>query len=342
MSINNQNKKITTLPIAVTMGEPAGIGGELVCMAWARYRKDLPPIVLIDDPIRIKKLGETIKCPVKVIPVSKAIEAIEIWPKAIPVIPLSLKKPVVPGRLDSSNSSAVIASLDKAINLTLNGETKGIVTNPISKSILYSKRFKDPGHTEYLARATKASVAPVMMLVGPELRVVPVTIHTSLANAVRSLCIDDIVHCAIQSADSLYRDFGIDSPKIAISALNPHAGENSAFGNEEISIIKPAIEIIKAKGINVKGPSAADTLFNSEARQKYDAVICMYHDQALIPVKMLDFYRTVNMTLGLPIVRTSPDHGTALDIAGTGQANPTSFIEALKLASFIYSKRQKK
>ena len=342
MSSNNKNKKIGSSPIAVTMGEPAGIGGELVCMAWARCAQDLPPIVLIDDPIRIEKLGETIKCPVKVISISKAIEALEIWPEAIPVIPLSLNRSVIPGRLDPSNSPAVIASLDKAINLTVTGETKGLVTNPIHKSILYSKKFIDPGHTEYLARATKASVNPVMMLVGPELRVVPVTIHTSLANAVSSLCIDDIVHCASLSADSLYRDFGIDSPRIVISALNPHAGENGAFGEEEISIIKPAIDIIKAKGINVKGPSAADTLFNPQARKSYDAVICMYHDQALIPVKMLDFHKSVNITLGLPIIRTSPDHGTALDIAGTGQANPTSFIEALKLASFISSKRKNK
>jgi|TARA_B110000116_G_scaffold116680_1_gene101277 4-hydroxythreonine-4-phosphate dehydrogenase len=340
MTNNNLIKKTVTLPIAVTMGEPAGIGGELMCLAWASNAQDLPPIVLIDDPLRIEQLGETIKCPVKVIAISKAIEAVEIWPEAIPVIPLSLNKPVIPGILDPSNSSAVIASLDKAIKLTVTGETKGLVTNPIHKSVLYGKKFKDPGHTEYLARATKANVNPVMMLVGPNLRVVPVTIHTSLSNAVKNLCIDDIVHCASLSADSLNRDFGIDQPRLAISALNPHAGENGAFGHEEISIIKPAIDIIKAKGINVKGPSAADTLFNPQARQNYDVVICMYHDQALIPIKMLDFHRSVNMTLGLPIVRTSPDHGTALDIAGTGQANPTSFIEAVKLASFISSKRE--
>lgn len=328
-------------PIAVTMGEPAGIGGEIACLAWARHAAELPPLVLIDDPDRIADLAGVIGCPVTVKTVSVAEDAVAVWPGAIPVLPLTLPAPVEPGRIEPANAPAVIESIDRAIALAASGEVAALVTNPIQKSALYAAGFSEPGHTEYLAKATKTDSAPVMMLAGPELRVVPVTIHSSLADAIGNLRREDIVHCATVTARALRDDFGIARPRLAVAALNPHAGEDGAMGTEEATVIAPAIAEIRAAGIEVSGPSAADTLFHAEARRNYDAVICMYHDQALIPLKTLDFHRSVNVTLGLPIIRTSPDHGTALDIAGTGRANPTSFVEAVKLAAFLAGQRQR-
>jgi 4-hydroxythreonine-4-phosphate dehydrogenase len=328
------------LPIAVTMGEPAGIGGEIACLAWDRHASELPPLLLIDDPERIAALAGVIGQALNIKTVSSAADAMAVWPDAIPILPVSLAAPVEPGRVNQANAPAVVASLDRAIALALNHEVAALVTNPIQKSVLYNAGFSEPGHTEYLAKATHAEGAPVMMLAGPELRVVPVTIHTSLADAARGLRREDIVHCAMVTAAALRRDFGIARPRLAVSALNPHAGEGGALGREEIDIIEPAVEEIRARGIEVRGPAAADTLFHPEARQTYDAALCMYHDQALIPLKMLDFHRSVNITLGLAIIRTSPDHGTALDIAGTGRANPSSFMEAVKLASLLATRRR--
>lgn len=327
-------------PIAVTMGEPAGIGGEIACLAWALHAAELPPLVLIDDPVRIANLAGIIGHPVTVETVSNGADAVAAWPAALPVLPLTLPAPVEPGRIDPANAPAVIASIDRAIALVESGGAAALVTNPIQKSVLYAAGFSAPGHTEYLAKVTKSDSAPVMMLAGPELRVVPVTIHTSLADAVGSLRTEDIIHCARVTAEALRLDFGIARPRLAIAALNPHAGEDGALGNEEVSIIAPAVAKIRAAGIDASGPAAADTLFHAQARRNHDAVICMYHDQALIPLKTLDFHRSVNVTLGLPIVRTSPDHGTALDIAGTGRADPTSFMEAVKLAAFLAVRRQ--
>jgi 4-hydroxythreonine-4-phosphate dehydrogenase len=326
-------------PIAVTMGEPAGIGGETACLAWVRHANELPPLLLIDDPNRIAGMADIIGSPVSVESVSSAADAVAVWPDAIPVLPLPVRAPVEPGRLNPANAPAVIASLDRGIALVERGEAAALVTNPIQKSVLYAAGFNEPGHTEYLAKVTNAAGPPVMMLIGPELRVVPVTIHTSLANAAATLRAADIVHCALVTAAALHRDFGIARPRLAVSALNPHAGEDGAMGSEEATVIAPAITEIRAAGIDVRGPAAADTLFHREARRNYDAVICMYHDQALIPLKTLDFHRSVNVTLGLPIVRTSPDHGTALDIAGTGRADPTSFVEAAKLAALLAARR---
>ena len=327
-------------PVAVTMGEPAGVGGEIACLAWAHHAAELPPLLLIDDPARIANLAKIIGAPIKIETVSNASDAMSVWPDAIPILPIPLTASVVPGRIDPANARAVIASLDRAIELALTGDVAALVTNPIQKRVLYDAGFSEPGHTEYLAKRTQADGAPVMMLAGPQLRVVPVTIHKSLADAARTLQSADIVHCALVTAKALQRDFGIARPRLAIAALNPHAGEDGALGSEEAAVIEPAVVEIKAAGIDVSGPAAADTLFHPEARSNYDAAICMYHDQALIPLKMLDFHRSVNITLGLPIIRTSPDHGTALDIAGTGRANPTSFIEAVKLAAFLAARRQ--
>jgi 4-hydroxythreonine-4-phosphate dehydrogenase len=322
------------------MGEPAGIGGEIACLAWVNHASELPPLMLIDDPGRIAALSTAIGQPLNIKTIARAAEAVEAWPDALPILPVPLAAPAELGRIDPANAPAVIASLDRAIALALNDEVAALVTNPIQKSVLYNAGFSAPGHTEYLAEATHAQGAPVMMLAGPELRVVPVTIHRSLADAARTLRREDIVHCAVVTAAALQRDFAIAQPRLAVSALNPHAGEGGALGREESDIIEPAVAEIRARGIEVHGPAAADTLFHPEARQTYDAAICMYHDQALIPLKMLDFHRSVNITLGLPIIRTSPDHGTALDIAGTGQANPSSFIEAVKLASLLAARRR--
>jgi 4-hydroxythreonine-4-phosphate dehydrogenase len=322
------------------MGEPAGIGGEIACLAWVRHAAELPPFVLIDDPDRIVNLAKVIGDPVSVETVANAADAAAIWPEVLPVLPLNLPAPVEPSRINPANAQAVIASLDHGIALVESGGAAALVTNPVQKSVLYAAGFSEPGHTEYLAKATNADSAPVMMLASPELRVVPVTIHASLAEAIGNLRTEDIVHCALVTAQALRRDFGIVRPRLAVAALNPHAGENGALGNAEATVIAPAVAKIRAAGIDVSGPAAADTLFHPAARQNHDAVICMYHDQALIPLKTLDFHRSVNVTLGLPIIRTSPDHGTALDIAGTGRADPTSFVEAVKLAAFLADRRQ--
>ena len=330
--MNNSSSPSTTssaLPIAVTMGEPAGIGGEIACLAWAQQADSIPPIFLIDDPERIINLSQIIKHKIKVKTIKRAAQALDVWPESIPILPISLNSPVTPGKVDTSNASCVISSLDLAIKLVENGEAAALITNPIQKSALRSAGFREPGHTEYLAKATNARNKPVMMLSGPELRVVPVTIHMPLIEAARSLNTDDIIHCSVVTAVALKQYFNIADPRLTIAGLNPHAGENGLFGDQELKLITPAIDKIREKGIRVHGPSPADTIFHSEARKNYDAVICMYHDQALIPLKMLDFYKSVNITLGLSIIRTSPDHGTALDIAGKGIADPSSFIEAV-------------
>ena len=323
----------SALPIAVTMGEPAGIGGEIACLAWAQQAENIPPIFLIDDPDRIVNLSKIINHKIKVKTINKAEQALEIWPDTIPILPISLNTSVTPGKVNASNASCVMSSLDIAIKLVENGEAAALVTNPIQKSALHLAGFKEPGHTEYLAKATNAKNKPVMMLSGPELRVVPVTIHMPLLEAARSLNTDDIIHCSVVTALALKQYFNIPDPRLIVAGLNPHAGENGVFGDQELNIITPAINNIREKGIKVFGPCPADTIFHAEAREKYDAAICMYHAQALIPLKMLDFYKSVNITLGLSIIRTSPDHGTALDIAGKGIADPRSFIEAVHVAS---------
>ncbi len=219
------------------------------------------------------------------------------------------------------------------------GDAAAVVTNPIHKKVLYDAGFRHPGHTEFLAELTGLATPSIMMLASAELRVVPVTIHQSLRQAIASLRGEDIVHCARVTADALKIDFGIARPRLAISGLNPHAGEDGAMGREEIEIIVPAIARLRAAGLTVMGPLPADTMFHAQARAAYDAAICMYHDQALIPLKTLAFEQGVDVTLGLPIVRTSPDHGTALDIAGSGRANPASLIAAIHMAAEIARRR---
>jgi 4-hydroxythreonine-4-phosphate dehydrogenase len=326
------------IPLALTMGEPAGIGGEIALAAWRRRAEGVPPFFLLDDPERLAALARGLGWTVPITAIAAPEEAGAAFADRLPVLPIALPRPVHPGHGDAGNAGAVIAAIDAAVGFALAGRAAAIVTNPINKQILYSAGFKHPGHTEYLAELA-GGAQPVMMLACPGLRVVPVTIHLPLREAAAALTTDAIISTGRITAAGLRRDFAIARPVLAVAGLNPHAGESGALGREEIDIIMPAIAALRGEGIVAEGPFPADTLFHEAARRRYDAVLCMYHDQALIPLKTIDFDGGVNVTLGLPFIRTSPDHGTAFDIAGTGRANPTSLIAALKLAGEMAARR---
>ena len=311
------------------MGDPAGIGGEIAVKAW-EARRDGFPFVLIDNPERFA--GHDIRV------VSDVHEALDVFSGAMPILPLRLASAPVAGVPDAANSPAIIASIERAVALTRSGETSAVVTSPINKAVLYAAGFAHPGHTEFLAALTGAGL-PVMMLASPMLRVVPVTIHVSLRHALTLLTTDMIVAAARITALALREQFGIPAPRLAVAGLNPHAGESGAMGDEERTIIAPAIAALRGEGIDASGPWPPDTMFTPDARARYDVAICMYHDQALIPIKTLDMTHGVNVTLGLPIIRTSPDHGTAYDIAGKGIADPSSLIAALDLAAQLSRSR---
>jgi 4-hydroxythreonine-4-phosphate dehydrogenase len=322
-------------PLALTMGDPAGIGGELTLRAWQALHRDGPCFMALDDPDRLAALSPDV--PIAMVLSPEA--ARDAFATALPVMPIELAVPPRPGHPDKANAKAVIVSIERAAALCLNGAAGGMVTNPINKAALYDAGFAYPGHTEFLAELTGAHGKQIMMLASPELRVVPVTVHASLRNSIAMLTTDAIVAAAQTAADALQRDFGIARPRLAIAGLNPHAGEQGALGEEETTIIGPAIVALRAAGIDVSGPWSPDTMFTATARTRYDVAICMYHDQALIPLKTLDMDRGVNVTLGLPIVRTSPDHGTAYDIAGKDVANPASLIAAIELAAMLATRR---
>jgi 4-hydroxythreonine-4-phosphate dehydrogenase len=330
---------MTTLPpLALTMGEPAGIGAEIAMAAWRRRAEAMPPFFLLDDVERLDALTRRLGWTVPLQAIAAPEEASAIFPSRLPVLQIALPRPVIPGQPDTGNAGAVIAAIDAAVAFVNAGRAAAIVTNPINKQVLYSAGFKHPGHTEYLAELA-GGIEPVMMLACPELRVVPVTIHLALRAALTALTSEAIVSAGRITAAGLRRDFAIARPVLAVAGLNPHAGESGALGREEIEIIAPAVAALRREDIEVIGPFPADTLFHAAARKRYDAVLCMYHDQALIPIKTVDFDGGVNVTLGLPFIRTSPDHGTAFDIAGTGSANPTSLIAALKLAGEMAARR---
>ncbi len=327
-------------PLALTVGEPSGIGGEIALQAWlARRSSDLSPFFALDDPLRLRRLVETFGWPVDIEAITDPAEAAEVFPRAMPVLPLASPISATPGEPLAANAEAVLESIRQAVTLTRAGRAGAVVTNPIHKGVLYQAGFRHPGHTEYLADLAGLTSRPVMMLAGPSLRVVPVTVHLPLREVVASLTTRDIVHAGKVTARALREDFGVADPRIAVAGLNPHAGEGGTLGQEDAEIITPAVEALRRDGIDTQGPLAADGMFHEAARQGFDAALCMYHDQALIPVKALDFDRTVNVTLGLPFVRTSPDHGTALDIAGSGRASPKSLIAALRLAEQMASAR---
>jgi 4-hydroxythreonine-4-phosphate dehydrogenase len=325
------------------MGEPAGIGGEITLKAWARRDAErLPSFFALDDPARLASIAKSLNLSVPVAPIGAAAEAAALFPRALPVLPLSRAVTTTVGKPERSNAPAVIESITRAVALAQSGAIGGIVTNPIQKAALYGADFKFPGHTEFLASLAGGDAQSVMMLAIEGLRVVPATVHVPVAQVAGALRTTDLVALGKITARALTDDFGIARPRLAVAALNPHAGEDGSIGREEIEIIAPAVEAMRAAGIDAFGPAPADTLFHAAARTKYDAVLCMYHDQALIPLKTLDFDGGVNVTLNLPFVRTSPDHGTALDIAGKGIANPASLIAALRMASTMAETRAKR
>ena len=324
------------------MGDPAGIGGELVLKVWKDNRKFLNPFFVIDDPNRLSSLAKRIGLQIPIETITHPCEAVVAFPNSLPVLKEIIEIEIDPGKPNPRSASAVIRSIDRGIELIIAGQACALVTNPIHKSTLYEQGFTYPGHTEYLAAKISPEVVPVMMLASDQLRVVPVTTHLALSEAIKSLSENAINHCATVTYKALKDDFGLKLPRLAIAGLNPHAGENGHLGNEEKLIITPAVKTLQSKGININGPYPADTLFHEQARKNYDAIICMYHDQALIPLKTIDFDKGVNVTLGLPFVRTSPDHGTAFDIAGTGKANPGSLIAAIHLAQKMAANRQHK
>ena len=319
-------------PLAVTSGEPAGAGAEITLKAWSDARDRLCPFFLLDDPDRLERLVRLIGADVPVRAIDKPDEASAIFKHALPVLPTTFSTPPVPGKLDPANGAAVIAGIERAVRLAREGQCSGVVTNPIQKSALYEAGFGYPGHTEFLAALAGPDVTPVMMLAAPAIRVVPVSIHIPLKQVPEMITTEMIVNKALITAEALKRDFGCKRPRLAIAGLNPHAGEDGTIGTEDRNIIAPAVEALMAQGIEAFGPLSADTMFHAEAREGYDVAFCMYHDQALIPIKTLDFWGGVNITLGLPFIRTSPDHGTALDLAGTGRAHANSMIAALAMA----------
>jgi 4-hydroxythreonine-4-phosphate dehydrogenase len=324
-------------PLALTLGEPAGIGPDITLAAWAnRTALGVPAFYVLADPEylarRAKRLGLDI--PLETVNPANASAA---FVRALPVVPLGLRATAEPGKPDSASAPAAITSIDRAVADVLGGRAAAVVTNPVAKNVLYRAGFSDPGHTEYLAKLSFEQTGdpawPVMMLWSPEVAVVPVTIHVPFKEVPERLTRDLIFETGRVVARDLIGRFGISHPRLAVAGLNPHAGEDGMLGKEDSLVVRPAIERLIADGIDARGPLAADTMFHDAARKTYDAALCMYHDQALIPIKTLAFDHGVNVTLGLPFVRTSPDHGTAFDIAGTGKADPSSLIAALKLAA---------
>lgn len=314
--------------LAVTLGDPDGIGPEIILKAWRRLRDDGPAFAIYADPQRLQAAAELLA-----LPRPESLETLHaartVFADAPPVI-AQASSPSAPG--------AAVASIEAAVAAALSGAAAGVVTAPVSKSRLYDEGFAFPGHTEFIAHLSAdapmtGARGPVMMLAGPELRTALVTIHLGLRDAIDRLSLETIFHAGLVTSQALERDFGLKAPRLAVAGLNPHAGENGALGSEETEIVAPAVARLRAEGVDARGPMPPDTMFHAEARAGYDAALCLYHDQGLIPVKTLDFHGGVNITLGLPLIRTSPDHGTAFDIAGQGLAREDSLVAALRQAS---------
>jgi 4-hydroxythreonine-4-phosphate dehydrogenase len=324
------------------MGDPAGVGPEIIVKAWSALRAEGPRFMVIGDAVSLASASGGAGARVE--SVTGPEEAARIFPHALPVLDLPLQTPVVAGRPSAAHAGQIIRWIETAAGLALSGAVAGVVTAPIAKAPLYAAGFKFPGHTEFLAdlvadQTYDGARGPVMMLAAADLRVTLATIHLPITSVSSALSVERIVTTGLVTAQALRRDFGIAAPRLAVSGLNPHAGEDGQIGREEINIIGPAVRALNDLGVDARGPYPADTMFHDAARRSYDAALCMYHDQALIPVKMLDFFGGVNITLGLPIVRTSPDHGTAFDIAGRGLARADSLIAAIRMARGIADRR---
>lgn len=324
------------LPLALTQGDPAGIGPDIALQAWLKRREyGLPPFLYLGDPAVLQVRALLLELDVAVVE-TDATQASELFDRALPVLSIPTGTDVLAGKPHVANARATIGAIETAVSMCLAGDVRAVVTNPIAKSVLYEAGFGFPGHTEFLAdlaaKATGNSVMPVMMLAGPKLKAVPVTIHIPLKDVPGALTEALIVDTCRIVARDLNARFGLASPRLAVAGLNPHAGENGAIGQEDDDIIHPAIRRLRDEGIDAFGPLPADTMFHDDARSRYDVAISMYHDQALIPAKALGFDDSVNVTLGLPFIRTSPDHGTAFGLAGSGFAKETSLVAALQMA----------
>jgi 4-hydroxythreonine-4-phosphate dehydrogenase len=328
-----------TAPIALTLGDPAGIGPDITLASWlGREAHGLHPFAVYGDAEALSDRARALGLDVPVVAIESLAEAVPLFARALPVT-----RPVA-GRVRPADTDAgIIASIEDAAAAALGGTALAVVTNPIAKRSLDSVPLPYPGHTAFLGqlaeRHTGRAVRPVMMLAAPELRVVPATVHVPLSAVPATLTQGLLIETVLITARALMQDFAIPRPHIAVAGLNPHAGEDGLIGSEEVEIIEPALAELRAEGIVVTGPYSADSMFHEEARRNYDAAIAMYHDQALIPIKTLAFDRGVNVTLGLPFVRTSPDHGTAYALAGTGRARPDSLIAALQLAAELGQRR---
>lgn len=322
--------------LAIAMGDPAGVGPEIIAKSWVvRTLRSLPPFAMVGDAGAVARVWDG---PIEVI--DDIAEAPVVFDRALPVLAVEPTGDVVPGTATISGARAALSALECAIALAQRGAAKALVTGPVSKAQLYGIGFNQPGQTEFVAeRCGVAAEDAVMMLAGPSLRVVPLTAHVPLAAVPSLLSVDLLVTKARTTATALRRDFGIAAPRLAFAGVNPHAGESGTIGREEIDILEPAIAQLRAEGIDATGPFAADTLFHARARKHYDAALCCYHDQALVPIKTLHFDEGVNMTLGLPIVRTSPDHGTAFNLAGSDRAHPGAMIAAIAMAGQAADRR---
>ncbi|NRG18942.1 4-hydroxythreonine-4-phosphate dehydrogenase PdxA [Rhizobiales bacterium] len=332
-----------SLPLAVTLGEPAGIGPDITLMAWSRrMREGLPAFYVLGDADLLQKRAQRLNLNVPIKQVEPG-DTVEVFNDALPVVPVAIGLDDLPGEPVPGSGKAVVKSIEQAVEDVRSGVASAVVTNPISKKVLYDAGFTYPGHTEFLgALAAKFEGGwrqAVMLLAGPDMLVVPVTVHIPLKDVPSALTRELIVSTAKIVTRDLQERFGIADPHLAICGLNPHAGENGTMGREEVEIIAPAIDELKAAGITATGPHPADTLFHERARETYDCALAMYHDQALVPVKTVAFDEAVNATLGLPFVRTSPDHGTAFSLAGTGKARSTSFEAAVRLAAALADPR---
>jgi len=326
------------LPLALTLGEPAGIGPDLTLKLWLeRKARKLPVFALLGDPafVAARAKALSLDVPFAECSIEKATQTFDI---ALPLVVPAAQATAAPGKPDGSSANAARASIDLAVKLVQDSKAAAVVTNPIAKHVMQAGGFQFPGHTEYLAHLAGGNLRPVMLIWSEELAVIPITIHMPLRDVPSALTADLIVESARIAARDYRSRFGIANPRLAVCGLNPHAGEEGTIGREDIDIIAPAIRKLRDEGIEASGPHPADSLFHEHARKYYDVALGMYHDQVLAPVKALAFDRAVNVTLGLPFVRTSPDHGTAFDLAGSGTANPSSLEAALKLAARLAAK----